>query len=99
MKRLVTLATSGLFASGLAILPVSVFAQPANTAPTTDMKPATTAPAKVATHDAKDATVTKDTAKPTGIKTTTAHSGTTSPASGSTAPVGGAAKTGTHGAS
>jgi hypothetical protein len=99
MKRLVTLATSGLFASGVAILPASVFAQPANTAPTTDMKPAASAPAKVATHDARDATVAKDSTKPTGAKVSAAHSGTTTPAANPTVPVGGAAKTGSHGAS
>ena len=99
MKRLVTLATSGLFAFGLAILPVSVFAQPANTTATTDVKPVPTAPAKVATHDAKDTTVAKDSVKPTGTKMTTAHTGTTSPAASPTAPAGGATKTVSHGAS
>ena len=50
MTRLLTLASTGLFAAGLAIIPVSVFAQP-NAATGTDTKPATTAP--VAGHDVK----------------------------------------------
>ena len=50
MKRLLTLASAGLFATGLAIFPVSVFAQPNATAGT-DTKAQMTAP--VAGHDAK----------------------------------------------
>ena len=50
MKRLLTLASAGLFATGLGIFPVSVFAQPNATAGT-DTKAQVTAP--VAGHDAK----------------------------------------------
>jgi len=71
MTRLLTLASTGLFAAGLAIFPVSVFAQP-NAATGTDTKPATTAPvaghdakttAPVAAHDTKAAMPAKDAAK------------------------------------
>lgn len=71
MTRLLTLASTGLFAAGLAIIPVSVFAQP-NAATGTDTKPATTAPvaghdvkttAPVAAHDTKAAMPAKDAAK------------------------------------
>ena len=71
MKRLLTLATTGLFATGLAVLPVTVFAQPSATAGT-DAK-VTTAPHGV-TNDAKvapgnkDNLATKDSAKVTGQK-------------------------------
>jgi len=85
MNRLLTLATSGLFASGLAILPVSVFAQTASAPAGTDTKPVAAAPAKVAMHDAKTAP-----AKPAGTKVTASHA---TPATGTTAP---AAKTANH---
>jgi hypothetical protein len=97
MNRLLTLATSGLFASGLAILPVSVFAQTAIPA-TTDVQPARNAPAKVVTRDgtamsAKSAKATKDSARPAGTKVTATHPNAT------TAPVNGPAKTAGHSAS
>lgn len=65
MKRLLTLASAGLFATGLAIFPVSVFAQP-NAATGTDTKAQTTVP--VTGHDAKQvpaskAALSKDAAK------------------------------------
>jgi hypothetical protein len=82
MNRLLTLATSGLFASGLAILPVSVFAQTASAPAGTDTKPVAAAPAKVATQDTKTAP-----AKPADTKVTA------TPATGTTAP---AAKTANH---
>jgi hypothetical protein len=87
MKRLLTLAATGMFATGLAVLPVTVFAQPSATVGT-DAKPTTsthtvTNDAKVAPGN-KDAGATKDSAKTTGTKL-------------STAPTGGAAKpTGNH---
>lgn len=74
MNRLLTLASTSLFAAGLAILPVSVYAQPNATvaSPTgTDMKsgtPVTTSPAAMApvaktpaAHTPKDAVATSGT--------------------------------------
>lgn len=105
MNRLLTLASSSLFATGLAILPVSVFAQP-NATSGTDAKagiPAAqvsghdakatiaTAPAKPAVHDAKVATAPV-TAKDAGKASPTKV--TTAPVT--PAPSGGAAKTGSH---
>jgi hypothetical protein len=83
MKRLLTLATTGMFATGLAVLPVTVFAQPSATVGA-DVKASTsshsvTSDAKVAPGN-KDSVATKDSAKVTGTKL-------------STAPTGGAAKT------
>ncbi len=71
MKRLLTLAATGMFATGLAVLPVTVFAQPSATVGT-DAKPTTsthtvTNDAKVAPGN-KDAGATKDSAKTTGTK-------------------------------
>jgi hypothetical protein len=83
MKRLLTFATTGLLATGLAVLPVTVFAQPSATMGT-DAKPTTSTHS--ATNDAKvapgnkDSSATKDSAKSTATKL-------------STAPTGGAAKT------
>jgi hypothetical protein len=112
MNRILTLATSGIFAAGLAILPVSGFAQAAST--TTDMKPATSVPTtttdvkptttvtpKVVTHDAKptaskDAMTAKDAGK-SSAKTGGSHSSSDAPAPAA-APTG-TAKTGSHGAS
>jgi hypothetical protein len=81
MKRLLTLAATGMFATGLAVLPVTVFAQPSATVGT-DAKPTTST--HTVTNDAKVAPGNKDAAKTTGTKL-------------STAPTGGAAKpTGNH---
>jgi hypothetical protein len=54
MKRLLTLASTGLFATGLAVLPVTVFAQPGPT-PGTDAKPGTAAHAMTNDTKASDA--------------------------------------------
>lgn len=59
MKRLLTLASAGLFATGLAIFPVSVFAQ-SNAPATSDTKAQTTAP--VTGHDAKPVPAGKEAA-------------------------------------
>ena len=56
MNRFLTIASTGLFATGLAILPISAFAQGGAS---TDAKPAVTAPA------AKSATMT-DSKAPAG---------------------------------
>ena len=85
MKRLLTLATTGLFATGLAVLPATVFAQPGatmgtdaklSTAPHSATSGAKVAPAK------KDRVATKDSAKATGAKLSTAPTGGTAKAAG-----------------
>jgi hypothetical protein len=99
MTRLLTLASTGLFAAGLAIFPVSVFAQP-NAATGTDTKPAATAPvaghdvkttAPVTAHDTKAAMPAKDAAKGAAVvKPADTKTSAVKPATGSTpAKVGG----------
>jgi hypothetical protein len=85
MKRLLTLATTGLFATGLAVLPVTVFAQPTAT-PGTDAKSATAShsmpsDAKM-TPATKDGTAGKDTSKVTGSKSGTAPAGSAAKTTG-----------------
>lgn len=94
MTRFVTLASTGLFAAGLAILPVSVFAQPSAT---------TTAPAATSTQTTvkSDSKVTapvvhKDASKDAGKDVGKTEVGKTT-ATTKTAPVNSQAKTGTHG--
>jgi hypothetical protein len=86
MKRLLTLATTGLFATGLAVLPVTVFAQPTAT-PGTDAKSATTShsmPSDAKTTPAtKDGTANKDAGKMTGSKSGTAPAGSAAKTTGS----------------
>jgi hypothetical protein len=101
MKRLFTLATTGLFATGLAVLPATVFAQPAATAGT-DAKPGTsshsvTGDAKVAPVH-KDAGATKDATKDAMKDATKDATATKDPAKvgapkPGAAPAGAAAKT------
>jgi hypothetical protein len=102
MKRLLTLASGGLFATGLAIFPVSVFAQP-NAATGVEKKAPIAAP--MAGHDMKSVpagkeALSKDAAKPAPAikdadKATTAKAGSvTTPApvgttTGTPAKVGG----------
>ena len=105
MNRFLTLASSSLFATGLAILPVSVFAQP-NATPGNDAKAGTptaqvtghdtkatiaAAPVKPAAHDAKVVT-----APVTGKDAGKANSTKVTTAPVTPAPSGGAAKTGNH---
>ena len=66
MKRLLTLASAGLFATGLAIFPVSVFAQP-NATVGTDTKTQTTAP--VTGHDSKPVPAGKEASGKDAAKT------------------------------
>jgi hypothetical protein len=85
MKRLLTLATTGFLATGLAVLPVTVFAQPSATMGT-DAK--ATTPSHSATSDSKvapankDSVATKDSAKATGPKLGTAPTGSTAKTTG-----------------
>jgi hypothetical protein len=78
MKRLLTLATAGMLATGLAVLPATVFAQSSATMGA-DAKPTTSTHS--ATNDAKvvpankDRGATKDSAKTTATKLSTAPSG------------------------
>lgn len=86
MNRFLTLTSTSLFAAGLAILPISAFAQGGSTSGTTTAAPATATTQPTVKHDgkvvAKDAA--KDQAKTAGAKT---------PA----APINKDAKAGTHG--
>jgi hypothetical protein len=78
MKRFSTLATTGLFAAGLAVLPVTVFAQSTPTTGTDGKASATShsMPGDAKTVPAnKDGMATKDPAKTTGSKSGTAPSG------------------------
>jgi hypothetical protein len=89
MKRLLTFATTGLLATGLAVLPVTVFAQPSATMGT-DAKPTTSTHS--ATNDARVAPGNKDSGATKDSATSTATKLSTTPKL-STAPTGGAAKT------
>jgi hypothetical protein len=84
MKRLLTLASTGLFATGLAVLPVTGFAQP-SAIMGTDAKATTshsvTSESKVAPAN-KGSVATKDSAKVTGPKLSTAPTGGTSKTTG-----------------
>jgi len=85
MKRISTLATTGLFTAGLAVLPMTVFAQPS--APSgTDTKAATTShsmPSDAkATPSNKDSATTKDSGKVTGPKVGSAPAGNTAKPTG-----------------
>ena len=86
MKRLLTLTTTGLFATGLAVLPVTVFAQPTAT-PGTDAKSSTAShsmPSDAKSMPAtKDGTAGKDSAKMTGSKSGTAPAGSAAKTMGS----------------
>ena len=88
MTRLMTLASTGLFATGLAIFPVSVFAQP-NAATGTDTKAQAAAP--VAGHDAKTSMPAKAAAKDKpAVKTDTTKTSAVKPdPAGAPAKVGG----------
>ena len=77
MKRLLTLASAGLFATGLAIFPVSVFAQ-SNAPATSDTKAQTTAP--VTGHDAKPVPAGKEAAGKDATKPATVSPAAVSPA-------------------
>ena len=84
MNRLLTLATTGLFVAGLAILPVSVYAQPNGTVGTTgtEMKAdAKTGSAAVVSHDSK-------TAKPASVATGTTKAAPVAHDAKTTAPMG-----------
>ena len=85
MNRLLTLATTGLFTAGLAILPVSVYAQPnsASVGTTgTEMKTdAKTGSAAVVSHDST-------TAKPASVATGTTKAAPVAHDAKTTAPMG-----------
>ncbi len=96
MNRLLTLASSGLFAAGLAILPVSVYAQPnaaTNGTPAgstgTEIKTDAKADAKVGAKAGSAAVVTHDSkvVKPSAM---TSH-GVAADHDAKTTPIGGAA--------
>lgn len=96
MKRILTLASAGLVATGLAMFPVSVFAQP-NAVTGADTKAPATAP--VSGHDAKstdagktavkDKAGMKDAVKADTAKSSSAKVGTAPATTGTPAKTGG----------
>jgi hypothetical protein len=78
MKRVLTLATCGLFATGLAVLPMAARADQTVTGTTTPAAAAsTTAPAKMSGEHSSTATVKKDDKKVTAAPATATPSTST----------------------
>ncbi len=89
MTRLPTLATAGLFAAGLAIFPVSVFAQPNAPMAGHDTKSVPAGKQVLSKDAAKPAPASKDAAKAATAKDTTAKAGSAKAATSTPAKVGG----------